>query len=253
MKHVAICSVLLTGLCVALLLDLGSRVHSQNERAGSNNVNSPQSNQPVNSNGNSPVNAVPTRTSDPAEESAKESQREFVGVENGNVWFNDRSVRKFLTGEGSDALAFLSLNHKKIVFVRTLKSSAGSQEKLRILFTVDSDGRNLTKLAEGKAFWDPQFSPDGRTVYFRSPQWATSNEIRAINIATKRVRAVCPGNTLEVIQKGRYVGKLIVQLPKYFLGRGTYDFYWLLHPDGREIDAIGDSEQSLRSFRFLYF
>jgi hypothetical protein len=60
---------------------------------------------------------------------------------------------------------------------------------------------------------------------------------------------VAPGNSLEVISRGEHKGRLIAEQHKYFLGGGTYDWFWVLEPDGREAGPIGED---VSSFRELY-
>jgi len=120
---------------------------------------------------------------------------------------------------------------------------------------VDSDGEHLELLVSGKEgsdpkrsladFSSPQFSPDGQRIYFLSAGWVTSGAVHVVDIQSRRESFVSPGNTLEVIQKGKYRGYLIVQEHKYFVGAkvGSYDDYWLLTPKGREISHIGGARE----------
>ncbi|MEY4590739.1 MAG: hypothetical protein RL497_2815, partial [Pseudomonadota bacterium] len=41
-----------------------------------------------------------------------------------------------------------------------------------------------------------------------------------------------------------YKGYLVVQKHKYFLSGGSYDFYWLVSAEGKEVAAVGTDEQT---------
>lgn len=94
----------------------------------------------------------------------------------------------------------------------------------------------------------PCFSPDGQTVYFLSQAYAVSDAVHAVDLRTRAVRFVCPGNTVEVVPKGVFKGDLIVQQHRYFAGGGTFDWYWLIDPRGKDVNPVGDEEQ-LRQFK----
>jgi dipeptidyl aminopeptidase/acylaminoacyl peptidase len=99
----------------------------------------------------------------------------------------------------------------------------------------------------------PRFSPDGRRIYFLSSAWITSRAIHVIDVKSGREHFLCAGNSLEVIPRGKYTGHLIVNRHRYFLGGGSYDWFWLLTPEGKEIDPIASgNEYSLESFRKMY-
>ena len=53
----------------------------------------------------------------------------------------------------------------------------------------------------------------------------------------------------EVVQSGGHAGCLIVRKHKYFLGCGSYDWYWLIDPQGREIGPIGEEDGQVCLFK----
>ena len=64
-------------------------------------------------------------------------------------------------------------------------------------------------------------------------------------------RFLTDGNSLEVLQKsedGGYDGYLIVKKHKYFFEGGSYDWYWLLTPDGEEVGPL----KNVEFFKDLY-
>jgi dipeptidyl aminopeptidase/acylaminoacyl peptidase len=197
--------------------------------------------------------------------SSSPSKAQSVFAKDGNVFLKSRSGQtKQLTTSGRDYQPCLSPDRRRILFVRhtpgkTVPTPLGDAEATE-LWLVDSDGKAPELVVTGREDEDPkksladfsssQFSPDGRRIFFMSVGWVTSGAVHVVDIQTKRESFVSPGNTLEIIQKGRYRGYLIVQEHKYFFGSkvGSYDHYWLLTADGREVRDIGE-ERSYRNFK----
>lgn len=173
-------------------------------------------------------------------------------------------TKRTLTSSGQDSQPGLSPDGKAVVFLRRgsdkkLESAAGEVEANEIWWMDTAGGkpRRLVKSAGSDdpkmflgALQSPQFSPDGKTVFFLSAAWATSSAVHKVDVATGKISFVAAGNTLEVVPRGEYAGRLIVQIHKYFLGGGTYDWFWLLEADGREVGPIGED---VSNFRELYF
>jgi hypothetical protein len=102
-----------------------------------------------------------------------------------------------------------------------------------------------------------QFSPNGRRIYFLSVAWVTSGAVHMIDLESGHDRFLCDGNSLEVIPRGKYAGHLIVNQHRYFMGGGSYDWFWLLTPEGKEVAPIAPDDRkgaqySLKSFREQY-
>ena len=117
------------------------------------------------------------------------------------------------------------------------------------VWLLDTRTHSKTRLVVGKSSDDmkqvlgglshPVFSADGREVYFLSSAWATSDAVHAVDIKTHQVRYITDGNSLSVLQKGRYRGNLIVNKHKYRPNEGgAYDADWLVSPSGREIKML---------------
>ena len=51
------------------------------------------------------------------------------------------------------------------------------------------------------------------------------------------------------LHSGEYRDFLIVQQHRYFLGGGSFDWYWLFRPDGKEVGPIGENANN---FKDLY-
>ncbi|WP_224369574.1 TolB family protein [Hyalangium versicolor] len=187
-----------------------------------------------------------------------------VTEEKGNlVWVESNGAKRQLTSLGQDSQPALSPDGKSLVFVRKgagrkLESASGEVDANEIWW-MDTAGGKPRRLVQSAASDDPkkflgalqapQFAPDGKTVFFLSAAWTTSNAVHKVDVATGKVQFIAAGNTLEVVPRGDHRGRLIVQVHKYFLGGGSYDWYWLLEPDGREVGAIGEDDSG---FRALY-
>lgn len=188
-----------------------------------------------------------------------------VSVLRGNVVFTDAAGRTIpLTDSGRDSAPDLAPDGRRVAFVRatpgqTVETGSGEEEATEI-WMVGVDGKNPTLLVRGKgdakemrnvlaALQTPQFSPDGKQVYFGSAAWATSGAIHAVDLRTRRVRFVMPGNGLEVVRTGEYRGCLLVQQHRYFLGGGSFDWFWLFRADGKEVGPVGEDTAN---FKELY-
>ena len=185
-----------------------------------------------------------------------------VGAEGGNVVFTDAAGRAVnLTDTGRDSAPDLSPDGRRVVFVRatpgrTVETAAG-EEEVTELWMVRTDGGKPTRLVQGKAdpepqrmlagLQSPQFAPDGTRVFFLSVAWATSGAVHVVELTTGKQRFVCPGNALEVVRAGKYRGHLLVQQHRYFLGGGSYDWFWLLGEDGKkEVGPVGENTENFR-------
>jgi dipeptidyl aminopeptidase/acylaminoacyl peptidase len=182
-----------------------------------------------------------------------------VRVSAGNVYYRATASapEQQLTAQGRDTAATLSPDGATVVFVRRapgreIATGSGASEATE-LWLVRVDGTGARRLVASHAaakmeavlaeFDHPQFSPDGRRIYFLSAAWATSGAIHVVDVGSGAERFVCAGNTLEMIPRGRYAGHLIVAQHRYFLSPGTYDWFWLLTPEGREVGPIADARR----------
>ncbi|MDQ2688176.1 MAG: hypothetical protein M3Y28_09950 [Armatimonadota bacterium] len=170
---------------------------------------------------------------------------------------------KQLSGFSRVKEAALSPDRAHIAFIKGTMAkpiSTGSGDApADQVWLAEADGRLPTLLVTSKDAPDvknilggltaPCFAPNGQTVYFLSQAYAVSDAIHAVDVATKAVRFVCAGNTVEVVTKGNFRGDLIVQQHRYHAGEGgAYDDYWLINPRGKDIKRIG-SEAQLRQFK----
>lgn len=168
-----------------------------------------------------------------------------------------------LTSTERDYDPSLSPDGTKVVFVRStpellVEGPTGYKHEATELWIMDLKTKHSRMLLRGKEtqeptnllcnFHNPQFSPDGNKIYFQSTAWVTSDAIHVINLQSGIHRFLTDGNSLEVIRKGEYEGYLIVQKHKYFMSGGSYDWYWLVSPEGKEIAPVGRDADGIKQF-----
>lgn len=87
-------------------------------------------------------------------------------------------------------------------------------------------------------------SPDGKTLFFQTDAWATSNAVHAITIATKQISFVTAGEIACVVLAGQYQGDLVIEQHRYFVQGGSYDNLWLYDSSGKEIGIVAEDTDS---------
>lgn len=191
-----------------------------------------------------------------------------VTVREGNLFYraSAQGPARQLTSAGLDGEPRLSPDARTVAFVRGTPGdsvdTALGREEATALWIIGVDGGGARMLVRGRSadspertlarFQSPQFSPDGRRIYFLSSAWATSGAVHAVEMASGGERFVAPGNSLEVVPSGEYAGHLLVSQHRYFLAGGSYDWVWLLTPDGAEVGPVGESEEAVEEFRALH-
>jgi len=198
-----------------------------------------------------------TFTKVPSQEEIEKEMREETSFEReGNIYIKNAEGKvQALTNTGKDFQPCLSPDGEIVVFVRSIDENISTeldiicneiwsinvetkQERLLICGKKDDDlTNNLSNLRS------PQSSPDGKRIYFMSSAWVTSAAIHVMNSDGTEERFLTGGNSLEVLQEtddGEYNGYLIVEKHKYFLGGGSYDWHWLVTPDGEEVGPISN-------------
>jgi len=192
-------------------------------------------------------------------------QAESVLQKDGNIFLTRSDAEtKQLTVSGKDSDPNLSPDGKLVVFVRDtperLVKVFGSPVHADELWVIDSDGTHAHMIARGgmlvpgqgfpaAGMMTPQFGPDGRTVFFVGAGGVSGAVIYRLNLADRRVRLVTWGHSMEVLREGAARGCLIVDKHKYFLQGGSYDWYWLLTPGGKEVGPIGEDDFQVQLFK----
>lgn len=188
-----------------------------------------------------------------------------VSEKNGNIFITDKKGEiKQLTFSGKDSQPSLSVDEKTVVFVRNtpkrkVEVNTGPEDEVGAneIWTIDIEGKNsklIVKAGKKSPLQDrilarlnsPQFSSDDASIYFMSMGTVTSDIIYLLHFKTNKLYFVVSGNSLEVIQRGRYTGCLIVKQHKYFLGGGSYDWFWLLSYDGKEKAPLGKTDKNFK-------
>lgn len=184
-----------------------------------------------------------------------------VTARDGNILINREGVEKQLTSSGRDSTPVLDPQGKWVVFVRSLRgkkiaSGAGEHDAAE-LWQIRADGKEPTMLVRTRqademeniiaGFEDVQFSSDGRLVYFVTPAWATSGAVHVVDTTNGKERFVVAGNALRVIHSGEYRDHLLLSQHRYFLGGGSYDWFYLFTPDGKEVGVVGEDTANFES------
>lgn len=181
----------------------------------------------------------------------------------GNIYSIDKSGKGILlTSSGVDSEPSLSTDQKWVTFVREnseimVEDHAGGLYPAREIWKIATDGSDNPRLVvrhdhskNGNglcgAFRKPTFSNDNSEIYFLDRCWVTSNVLRAIDLSNSSIRIVTDANSLDIVRSGRWANHLIVQKHKYFLGSGSYDWYWLVSSDGKTVGPLGKSTKSFK-------
>ncbi len=177
-----------------------------------------------------------------------------VFSEKGNIYYSEDGENKVqLTKSGEDREPVLSPDGEAVVFIRKTKDGkdelwlinldAGKQELLVKKITYPSKGGSEKKPLSSIMTDGIQFSPDSKTVYFVSMDFVTSGGIHTVEIKSKKERYLTDGYELHVVPDGKYKGYLIFCKHRYFMSAGSYDFWWLYTPEGKEVQPVGDEAE----------
>ena len=116
-----------------------------------------------------------------------------------------------------------------------LEAGMNGNSSFRILLTSTPSDDPKQNLA---GFSHLSLSPDGKTLYFQTPAWATSNAIHSLDIATKKTSYVTNGEIACVVLAGEYQGDLVVEQHRYFIQGGSYNALYLYNPAGQRIGLV---------------
>jgi len=185
-----------------------------------------------------------------------------VSVRDGNIEFTDKSAKTTaLTSSGRDSNPVLAPDGKWVAFVRKVdgkKIATGADEmdptELWQVRVAGQEPSLLLRCRESAkpesliaAFETLQFSANGKLLYFVSPAWATSGAVHVVDTTNRKERYLFAGNNLKLVPSGEYKDCLLVQQHRYFVGGGSYDWFWLLRPDGKEVGPVGEDTETFES------
>ena len=184
------------------------------------------------------------------------SARPTVSERDGNIFItSDSGKARQLTSTGRDSNPVLDPAGEWVVFVRKTSkkpvSSGADEHPACELWQIRSNGKEPLMLLATRdsgemenviaSFHELQFSTDGRRVYFITAAWATSGAIHVVDTTNRKERFVVAGNDFRVVPSGEYRDHLLVCQHRYFLGGGSYDWYYLFTPAGEEVGVVGES------------
>ena len=177
---------------------------------------------------------------------------------NGNIYCVDNDGKEIsITSAGVDSAPSLSADQKLVTFVRE-NSKVMSEDVFMMLPSTEiwkapTDGSEAPCIVvrhdhplTGEStilrnFGRPVFSNDSSEIYFSISCWATSAALYSVNISDSSTRFVTDGNSLEIVRSGNWADHIITQKHKYFVGGGSYDWYWLVSPDGETVGPLGEN------------
>jgi hypothetical protein len=179
----------------------------------------------------------------------------------GNIYIERNGTKTKLTASEMDVDPVLTPDGAYVVYTRqgrgrTVHGYDTSQvctteprpDELRQIGVDGSGDKLLLKGRKGIPerqlcdFRNKQFSSDGRRLYFLTPGWATSGALHAFDMHSGDERFVLPANDLLVLSfcSNKYKDDLVVLAHRYFLLGGSYDWYWLYDPTGKnELGPLG--------------
>jgi dipeptidyl aminopeptidase/acylaminoacyl peptidase len=180
----------------------------------------------------------------------------------GNIFYaGDDGVSTQLTSQHIDSNPLLSPDGQKVIFGRTTQEKAEYSEELeRAIWLSDISGKEVRRILSTHHDEVPEktltqfnnwiFSADGKQLYFLTAAWAVSNAMHVLDLTSGKEHFVTDANDVLIIPKGKYANHLVVSKHKYFKREGSYDYYWLITPKGKEIKMVGkDKEQAERFIR----
>jgi len=186
----------------------------------------------------------------------------------GNIYSIDKSGKESpLTSSGLDFEPSLSTDQKWVTFVREnpkimlsphvadCPDGVECLSPAREIRVMASDGSHDPRLVVSREnfkngilenFMKPTFSNDNSEIYFLAPCRVTEHAIYAVDVQDSSVRFVTGGSSLDIVRSGFWAGHIIVQKHKYFLGGGSYDWNWLVSPEGRTVAIpLGENRTDL--------
>lgn len=180
----------------------------------------------------------------------------------GNIYIERAGAKTKLTSSEMDIDPVLAPNGAYVVYTRqgrgrTVHGYDNSQvcsteprpDELRQINVGGGGDRLLLKGRTGNPetqlcdFRNKQFSSDGRRLYFLTPGSTTSGALHVLDVRSGNERFVMPANDVLVLNfcSNKHKDNLVVLSHRYFLLGGSYDWYWLYDPTGKnELGPLGE-------------
>jgi hypothetical protein len=190
--------------------------------------------------------------------------RETVFIKNGNVFISFNGKTSQLTNSGLDFEPVLSPDGQWVAFSRLVPEIIKLCEKDEEEYFCAKDQIWIFDLAkkserllvapvkeppdkEMAIFTQKTFSPNSKILFFKSNPWSLNRQIHAIDVDGKNERLVTYGGGFSIIKsvgdrEMQYlVGSLVVGRHDYFMIGGSYDWRWIVTPEGKTLGPIGPS------------
>ncbi len=186
-----------------------------------------------------------------------------VREQEGNIFHvGDDGVSWQLTSAHADSNPLLSPDGQKVVYLKKKPNKPLTEDdqkyELWELWLSDIYGKDAHRLLEARPDDDPKknltyfnslaFSPDSKQLYILTTAWATSNALHVLDLASGKEHFITDADDVLVISKGRYANHLVVMKHKYFKQGGSYDYYWLITPQGKELKMVGEDKPQAERF-----
>lgn len=173
----------------------------------------------------------------------------------GNIYLDRNGAKTKLTASEMDIDPVLAPNGSTIVYTRQgrgrmlrgydASQECGTEPRPDELRQINADGSGDKLLLKGRKddpkhqlcdFRQKQFSSDGRRLYFLTPGWTTSDALHVLDMRSGDERYLMPANDLLVLSfcPNKYKDDLVVLAHRYFALGGSYDWYWLYDPSGKD-------------------
>lgn len=188
--------------------------------------------------------------------------RNFFGPVGNIILVGANCEKTVLTTSGLDFDPRFSPNEEKIVFVRRTperKVEAGPGDfEANEIWVMDRTGSNPKKVVEGRQHKDmklnltglrmPIFSNDGSQIYFHGAFAVVTDGNWVFNLNNGRVSFFSSGSIYGIVKNGPWKDHVFVGQHRYYVGGGSYDWFWLYDSNGEEIGTIGPTASYFERF-----
>jgi len=164
-----------------------------------------------------------------------------------NIYLSNMGNLIQLTSQGNASYPILSPDEKTVVYIKTISKKDSIQTEIVFIDIESKKEKVILKEQPStdpyktlKDFSEPIFSSDGQIVYFLSGAWVTSSAVYALDLKTLKMQFIIDGNDLAIIKSGDYKNHIIIDRHQYFVDGGSYDYSWLVSPDGKVIGQVRD-------------